>query len=199
MKLEIYYPHKKYFVTQDWGEPNPAYAKAFNIPEWTAHNGIDSITSMQDWQGKLVTEFPIYCPVENFRVLKVEWQPKGGGNCITLISKEPLEMFERTCHAYLTLAHAKKVLVKAGDEPALGELLMISDSTGFSTGNHLHMGLYRCEYDGSHITKWVNDGNNTKGSFDPALFFTKQHAVDRAKMSTLFKSGLRYYSYLMLG
>ena len=194
--LKIYYPHKPYSITQKWGNPNSMYKDAgFSF---TRHNGVDANTTRLDWQGKIVSEYPVFCPVENFTVHTVDFNPKGGGNEIWLVSNEPLIIGDRECHAYIPIAHAKKVLVKAGDKPALGELITIADNTGFSTGVHTHMGLYRTKYNGMRITNYY-DVNDANGSFDPALFFTGEYAVDKASLPTLVKSGLRYYNYLLTG
>lgn len=192
--LKIYYPFKPYNITQAWGVSNPSYATQFNDPEFKLHNGIDANIGKFNWDGSIVSEYPVYCPVEGFTVQKVDFSPQGGGNEIWLISDEPVEMFERTCYAYVVLCHAKKILVQAGYRPKLGELLMIADNTGFSTGIHTHMGLYRVGYDGARITNYY-DINGATGSFDPALFFTGEYAIDKADFSTLLTSNLRYYKY----
>jgi murein DD-endopeptidase MepM/ murein hydrolase activator NlpD len=90
------------------------------------------------------------------------------------------------------LCHAKKILVKVGDEPALGELLMIADNTGFSTGLHTHMGLYRLNDKHQKL-----DSNEATGSSDPAIYFTGEYAADVATTATLVKSGMRYFKYLL--
>lgn len=194
MPLKIYYPFKPYIITQHWGNPNPAYATQFNDPNFKLHNGVDANTGALNWDGSVSTEFPVYCPVEGFTVQRVDFAPQGGGNELWLISNEPVEMFERTCYAFIPLCHAKKVLVQAGDKPALGELLMIADNTGFSTGLHTHMGLYRVGYDGAHITNYF-DVNEATGSFSPELFFTQTYAIDKATLPTLLKNNARYYKY----
>lgn len=192
MPLKLYYPHKPYYISQNWGTINPQYSEHFNNPAFKRHNGIDSVTGKFNWDGSVNTEFPIYCPVENFKVESVTFEPKGGGNQLSLVSKEKVQMFDQQCYARLFLCHAKKILVNVGDEPKLGELLMIGDSTGFSTGLHLHMGLYRLNNQGGKL-----DVNEATGSFDPWLFFTKQFAVDQASLWTLMKGNLRYYQYLL--
>jgi murein DD-endopeptidase MepM/ murein hydrolase activator NlpD len=84
-------------------------------------------------------------------------------------------MFDQECYARIWFCHAKKVLVKKGYEPALGELLMIANNTGFSTGPHTHMGLYRLD-----DMKWKLDKNAATGSFDPSLLFTEKFAEDQS-------------------
>ncbi len=192
-KLQIYYPHKPYQISQHWGNPNPAYSQQFGDPNFKLHNGVDSITGYFNWDGSVDTEFPVYCPVADFKVLSVDYAPQGGGNEIWLISKGKYQMFDKECYALLVLCHAKKVLVQAGYEPKLGELLTISDTTGFSTGLHVHTGLYRVDYNGTWFTKL--DTNEATGSFSPELFFTQTYAIDQATASTTLANGFRYYRY----
>lgn len=186
--LEIHYPFKPFVVTQNWGNPNPAYKEAgfgFDL-----HNGIDANVGGAPNRHA----YPVYCPVEGFKVYDVRYVPNGGGHQIELISKEPVRMFEKECYAYLIMCHAEKVLVEKGYEPSLGDLLMVADNTGFSTGTHTHIGLYRVEYDGEKVTRYL-DTNDANGSFSPALFFTYKYAVDEADVSTLVRSGMRYWRY----
>lgn len=185
MKLEINFPFKPFFVTQKWGNPNSAYSTQFNDPSFKLHNGIDAIALNKK------TGWWVYCPVEGFHVAGVYYEANGGGNELWLESDEPLEMFDKTCYARIFLCHAEKVLVPVGYKPKLGELLMIADNTGFSTGPHTHMGLYRIDANGNKIDK-----NEATGSFDPSLFFTNQFAVDKATAQTLVISGMRYFRYL---
>lgn len=188
--LRIYFPFKPFKITQRWGNYNPSYSAQFNDPAFKRHNGVDANVGKFDWQGKIVSEYPVYCPVEGYRVASVEYFPNGGGHQIGLVSKEKHQMFDRLCYSSILLCHAKKILVKVGDEPAIGELLMIADNTGFSTGIHTHMGLYRLDDNLNKI-----DTNEATGSFDPAFFFAFQYAVDKATLPTLIRSGLRYYQY----
>ncbi len=72
---------------------------------------------------------------------------------------------------------------------------MIADNTGFSTGLHTHMGLYRVDYMNASIHKL--DQNDAEGSFDPSLFFTGEYAIDKATLPTLISNGLSYYKYVL--
>lgn len=195
--MKLYYPFKPYFITQHWGNPNPIYSGQFNDPTFKLHNGLDATTSVANPDGSYgkPTTWPVYCPVENFKVLSVDYAPQGGGNEIWLISKEKVQMGDKLCYALIALCHADKILVQAGYEPALGELIMEADNTGFSTGRHTHMGLYRVDYNGTWFTKL--DTNEATGSYNPELFFTGEFAVDKASVGTLVKSGLRHYQYLL--
>lgn len=188
--LKINYPFKPFIFTQKWGEPNPAYDHF----GFTRHNGVDAYTGGGPIQG---TTWPVWCPVDGFVVDKVQYRPEGGGNEIWMVSKEPLLMGDEVCYAYLVMCHAEKIFLKAGDEPVGGDLVMIADHTGFSTGPHTHIGLYRVHKNGA---SWIFfDQNDANGSHNPEPYFTGEFAVDVASYLSLFKGGLRYYTYLSTG
>lgn len=189
--LKIWYPFKPYFISQAWNNPNPAYqAAGFSFKN---HNGIDAV---QASPGAPLSAWPVYCPVEGFTVKSVDFAPQGGGNELWLISNTPVQMGDRgDLYAYMPLCHAKKVLVKAGDQPVLGQLLMIADNTGFSTGAHTHMGLYRVKINGPYV-EYV-DVNDANGSYNPAEFFTNEYAIDQSSLATDIKNNLLYYKYML--
>lgn len=185
--LKLYYPFKPFVIAQKWGNPNPMYKD--NGFTFDRHNGIDA----NKGSGRDSNRFPVYCPIENAVVQLVRNVPKGGGNEMWLMTKDRVQIGDKNCFAYMPFSHAEKVLLPSGYEPKLGELMMIADSTGFSTGPHTHMGLYRIEYDGRNIS--YLDDNDANGSSDPEPFFTGEYAVDKADFPTMLKSVFRYYSY----
>lgn len=188
--FKIYKPFKPFVITQHWGNANPKYAAHFNDPSFKLHNGVDANTGYQNWDGTVKTEYPVYMVAPGFRVSSIDYYPNGGGNQLELISKEKIKIFDQECYVLLIFCHAKKILVKEGDEPELGELLMIADNTGFSTGLHTHLGMYRLNDSHRKI-----DTNEAKGSFSPELFIGEEFAVDAATTATLVRSGLRYWKY----
>lgn len=186
--MKLYYPHRPYLVTQKWGVYNPAYEQL----GFKNHNGIDSFTGKVDWQGKVISEYAVVCPAEGMYVERVQYAPEGGGHEIFLRTKGEVEVGGVKCHLRIILCHAKKILVKAGYEPALGELIMVADNTGFSTGIHTHTGVYRLDKKGNKL-----DINDATGSYDPDLLYTGEFAQAKATTATILKSYGRYYSYLI--
>lgn len=187
--IQIYYPFKPFTISQHWGNPNPAYSAQFGDPNFKRHNGVDATTYGGTAYGQT---WWVSCPVEGFYVESITWEANGGGNQMSLVSKKKVRIWDKDCYARIYLCHAKKILVKEGYEPALGELIMMADNTGFSTGPHTHLGLYRLNDD---FTKM--DNNDSTGSFNPELYFTRTFAIDEATMPTLAKSTARYISYLV--
>lgn len=189
--LKISYPFKFLTISQKWNNPDPAAYQQFGFKN---HNGLDLISGYANQNGVYAPKtWPVYCPVENFTVHMKRYSPQGGGNEFWMLSNTKLQLGDKECYAYLGFAHAEKVFVEVGDQPALGEMLSIQDSTGFSTGSHLHLGLYRVDWDGKNMT--FLDQNDANGSYDPTLFWTGIYAVDQADLATLIKSNLRYYKY----
>lgn len=193
--LKIYWPFKPYVITQVWGNPNSAYSKQFNDSTFTLHNGIDANIGARNWDGSTVSEYPVYCPVKGFTVKTVDYAPQGGGNELWLISDNKLQIGDKLAYAWIPLCHAKKIFVKSGDKPSLGELIMIADNTGFSTGVHTHMGLYRVDINPNTNGIIELDQNNATNSYNPSAFFTSKYAIDQASLPTLIKSNWRYYQY----
>ena len=124
----------------------------------------------------------------------MSYEANGGGNQVSLVSIDPVYVGGMLCYARIWLCHGKKVLVKENYQPKLGELLMIGNNTGFSTGPHTHMGLYRIDGSGYKL-----DSNDATGSINPALFFEREYAIDKAGVSLLVANGLRLAKYYLTG
>lgn len=187
--MKFHYPTKPFFITQPWGYENPMYREnGFNFD---LHNGIDFKPRWPD------ITYPVYFPADGFIVHQIRNVPTGGGKEIWFISKEKHQIFDKECYLYMVFCHAEEILIPVGYEPAVGELFMIGDNTGFSTGPHTHWGLYRIDFDGRNIT-WL-DKNRANGSFSPTLFLSEEFAVDKATTRTLITSGFRYLKYLITG
>lgn len=194
-ELKIYKPFKPFLITQKWGNANPMYKE--NGFSFSLHNGIDANTGYLHTHQNKQPHYPVYCPVEDFVVHLVRDFPQGGGREMWLRSKYKVKMFEQECYAYFVMSHGDRILVPEGYEPKLGEMIMIADNTGFSTGPHTHIGLYRIDYDAhSGVITWL-DKNEANGSFNPMLFMQDEFAVDKADTATLVKSGFRYLNYLI--
>lgn len=182
--LKIWFPFKPYKITQKWGVYNADYLPL----GFSLHNGIDANlgTNQRTW--------PVYCPVEGFRITENAFYPTGGGNQLGMVSKQKYQVGDKFCYVSIILCHAEKVLVPVGYEPALGELLTIADNTGFSTGPHTHMGMYRLD---DNLNKL--DTNGAIGSYDPVLCFAGDFAINKASLATLIRGNWRYYQYLLTG
>jgi len=96
-------------------------------------------------------------------ITRADYDKNGFGNYIEILDET--RMFKTI------YAHGKKLLKSRTNNVKTGDDLMVCDSTGFSTGNHLHFGLKFLNGDGS-----VKDYNNGYfGSVDPAPYFVKDY------------------------
>lgn len=106
-------------LTQGWGE-NPDIYKRFGLK---GHNG-------QDYGLPSKTE--VLAPHDG-KVLERANDPTGYGNYLKIESAIEGSI----------LAHLDSFKVNLGDEVKEGQVVALSDNTGFSTGPHLHWGYYR--------------------------------------------------------
>ncbi len=123
-----------YPLSQEWGK-NPQIYKRFGLK---GHNGVD-------WA--LPTGTEIIAP-HSGKILEAAYDKNGYGRYIKIENDKWGSI----------LAHLKKIDVSVGDEIQEGGYLALSNNTGFSTGSHLHWGLY---------PKPRNKGNGYSGTVDP--------------------------------
>lgn len=105
-------------LTQGWGE-NPDVYQRFG---YKGHNGTD-------WG--LPTGTEVIAP-HGGKVIEVANDQAGYGNYIKIENDKEGSI----------LAHLKEFKVKLNDTVTEGQLVAISNNTGFSTGPHLHWGFY---------------------------------------------------------
>lgn len=171
MKLEIFKPTKPWIVNQNWGIPNPIYKKfGFSL-----HNGID----IRLGNGALV-----YAPFDCV-VVKIGYQPDGGGLYVGLISANTYEFEDgKNCHVLVDALHLKTAKVQAGNKLGVGDIVAIADNTGFSTGPHTHYQFRRVSWFDGQIQEI--DKNEANNSFDPLPYLSKLYAVDYKSSLSLF-------------
>ena len=117
-------PVKPLGVNQAFGVYNPAYQQF----GFTKHNGID----MWTWSGQ-----PAYAMCDGY-VLAVG-ENSGAGKFVIIRTTEPVEAEGFTGLVAFHYLHAKEIKVKKGQMVKAGDLVMLCDNTGFSTGEHLHV------------------------------------------------------------
>jgi len=132
-------------ITQYFGE-NPEIYSRWGYP---GHNGVDFG----------VVDGPVKCAADGSIEL-VGFEDGGYGNYVRV----------RHAGGYLTYyAHLKNAPVRAGQLVKAGEVIAVSDNTGFSTGPHLHFGL-----------KLPGTNPAYKGYLDPLPFFAADSDGDGA-------------------
>ena len=83
---------------------------------------------------------------------------------VVLVSNDEYEWLDGSkSHCKSIYWHNERNLVKAGDKVNTGDIIALSDSTGFSTGDHLHFMIKQCDEKGNTL----NWNNGRAGAIDP--------------------------------
>lgn len=163
-KLSVWMPVKPLIVSQAFGIFNPAY-KQFGF---TKHNGLDMVVS----DGQIA-----YAMVEGY-VIDTGFN-SGAGNYAKIETLKEVEAEGRTGTVCFMYMHAKEVLVRKGMVVQPGDPIMRCDSTGFSTGHHLHVSAFFIDAK----EKKMRVGNkDTDYCFDWTLYWNKFYAQDAQKV-----------------
>lgn len=145
-KLEIYYPCKPYSVNQAFGQNlNPVYKQQGLL----GHSGEDLMA---------YTGQPIYAAYGGTCYPEID---DHGGNGVLIRTPEYQFIYWHLLDDD-AVVHTGQV-VKAGD------LIGYADSTGVSTGPHLHFGI---------VPLPANVTNGYKGAIDPQPYFNGKYAQD---------------------
>lgn len=149
---------KPWFVGQRFGENAVPFYKQLGM---MGHNGLDAGA----YRGQQV-----FCGAEG-KVFRIETEPERGLG-VEIISKVGNTFYR---HAYWHFIGINENL-KKGTDVEVGTLLGWADSTGMSTGDHLHLGVKECREDGTVI----NYHNGYKGAIDPEPMMFPVFALDVA-------------------
>lgn len=159
--LKLYYPAKPFWITQAWGISNPSYEQF----GFSKHNGVDF---------RIGDDRLVHCPVP--ATVTETGYDSAKGNYVRLITNDEWLVNGVECKVGLVFMHGEKILVKDGDVLGIGDPLMIPDNTGFSTGPHTHMSVYRLG--GLYWNERLDTDPVTNNTFDPHPFWTGYSAQD---------------------
>lgn len=177
MKLQLYYPVKPSYITQKFGETaNLAYyhANGINIP---GHNGIDFLTK----HGQ-----PIFAAHDGAAYYEVD---ANQGHGVVLLTNDRFDydtgqayfksIYWHLCDSSKEPQFKSPVEGTTGLKVKAGDLIGYADTTGLSTGDHLHFGLKPVANNEPAFT-WLNleQDNGYMGAIDPAPYFNGQYAAD---------------------
>jgi murein DD-endopeptidase MepM/ murein hydrolase activator NlpD len=161
--LALYYECQPFVVTQGWGVKDKVYERF----GFTHHNGIDV---KHGYNSRIRAPF-------DYEVLGTIWQPEGGGNVLSIVSKKAYRYKEESAHVRIDYLHLAKYLKVQGDGRA-GELICVAGNTGFSTAPHTHI---QHRWVRKVKGKWTPiEKNNANDSFDPTQFYNGDYAVNLA-------------------
>lgn len=180
MKFTISYPVRPYTTNQLFGKTDYlAYYKTHGI-DFKGHNGIDfGVTHGQ----------PIYAAHDGMAYYEVD---SSQGHGVVIISNEQFEYDGGLAHYKTIYWHMcdpvkeprfKSPIFGRSFDSAIpvmqGDLIGYADSTGLSTGDHLHFGCKPVMKNEAHWT-WYNleQTNGYMGAIDPMPFFDGAYAED---------------------
>jgi len=153
-------------VSQGFGENMlPIYAEM----GLTGHNGIDVSTDFRT---------PVYASHDG-KVLDV-CKERERGLGVTLITDKPYEYGPASYFFKTVYWHFDELKVEPGQKIEVGNLLGYADSTGISTGNHLHMEIKPIRKENGIYVN-VLQTNGYFGAVNPLDYMVEQDAEDRRK------------------
>ena len=162
MRLQLYFPlQKPYFITQFFG---PSQLPIYKQLGMLGHNGLDCASP----RGK-----PVLASHDGQVVYAGQDGNEGYGvviRTLTTFEYNGQEMFFKTLYWHL-LAN---IPVRVGQRVRIGDIVGYADSTGLSTGDHLHFGL-KPQYQGANEWTWFNaeQNNGYFGGIDPEPYLIK--------------------------
>lgn len=159
--LKIYRAVKTNLVSQGFGTANtkPNLLPFYQSIDLAGHNGVDWVAMSGE---------PVYWDT-NGKGLVIETSIDANGGLGVVVSSEDEGKYYK--HRFW---HLKEFKCQTGQVVKGGDLLGLADSTGYSTGNHLHRDLKEC--DANYNT--LNHENGYLGAIDMNPFFMNIFIVD---------------------
>jgi murein DD-endopeptidase MepM/ murein hydrolase activator NlpD len=177
MKFKIYNPVEPFVVLQPFGV-NGEYYRSHGI-NILGHNGLD----LQAYHGQ-----PVYAAHDGLALYQVD---SGQGHGVVVITKDSYEYEDRLtpfktiywhlCSASMDGGKFQSPIANKGAlEVKKGDLLGYADSTGFSTGDHLHFAVKPLAKVGENLYTWgpLNADNGYNGCVDPMPYFANANLPD---------------------
>ncbi len=178
-KFELYYPVKPFFITQKFGETsfNDYYKK--NGITFNGHNGHDLVAHHGD---------PIYASHDGLAYYEVD---SAQGHGVVVITKDKYEykgsmVYFKTIYWHM-IDGSKELNFKSpfydvrdvanAKEVKAGDIIGYADSTGLSTGDHLHFALKPVNKIGSAYINFEQD-NGYFGAIDQTPYYNGKYAKE---------------------
>lgn len=164
MKLELSYPVKPLIINQKFGGNGDYYrSNGINI---VGHNGIDFWAQ----HGQ-----PVYATHDGISYVGHDDKE---GNGVVLVTTQKYDYGESQAYFKTIYWHLlPNIPVTNGQSIKMGDLIGYADSTGFSTGDHLHFGL-KPMANNEPAGSWINieQNNGYLGAIDPLPYFNGRSA-----------------------
>jgi len=147
------------------------YGSLYRLLGMKGHNGYDLATWFQE---------PVYHCAE-FDGWSRSEVDSAGGIGIDIVSNEPL-LYCDECkeNHYVKMRYWHNDKIKIADKTPIkvGDLIALSNSTGASSGNHIHLGLKWCDKNGNGI----HGNNGYYGAIDPTPYYENVCIIDVLKV-----------------
>lgn len=201
IKLQLYYPVKPFHLNQPFGGNIPCVKQDYSIPvdKRQIISGADNFTCPVGYE-KLYPllgmpaghtgadlaagEQNIYSSQEGI-VTEIQSEPARGEG-IGITTENEYDLGEYGNHQVkIRYWHLKKIYVVMGQKVKAGDLIGISDNTGYSSGNHVHMEAKPQSKDINGYYYNTFKDNQFFGAIDPVPYFNGLYAEDIALGTTL--------------
>lgn len=186
MKLELFFPVKPYVINQAFGV-NPDFYKQFGIK---GHNGVDLLALHGESVYAAHDGTVVYAGMDN---------EEGVG--VVIRTLEECEYAGGKAYFKSIYWHLiNNIPVKVGQIVKAGDLIGYADSTGISTGDHLHFAL-KPQDKGENDWTWTNtlQNNGFNGAIDPTPYFNGYYAVDSQKVFSILRSIIGLLTTIIVG
>lgn len=204
MKLQLFYPVKPYVKTQSFGQNNACsqistlpitkrkivgkrdgvcpvgYEELYPLLGMKGHTGMDMFGG-NDW--------PCYASTDGL-VEEVQTEPERGLG-VGIVTHEKYEFEGGEYQAKTRYWHLKGINVSKGQSVKVGHLIGWCDSTGLSSGDHLHYELKPVRKAQNGLYENVLQSNGYFGSIDPELYFNGKYAQDSGRFMFNLERGMR--------
>jgi len=166
----IYRPLKTECKTQGYGKDGtiPSLLPAYNKIGLAYHNGIDWACYYQE---------PIYWNFDKRGTVTYTQNDLTSGVGVEIL----VEYSEGVFKVQMWHFAENGLVVKKGDVLESGQLIGYGNSTGMSTGNHLHFGLKPQMKDANGNYYTPNKDNGMLGCIDPMPYYDNTFIVDLMK------------------
>jgi murein DD-endopeptidase MepM/ murein hydrolase activator NlpD len=201
----LYYPVKPFHVNQHFGDNVPC-VRDFGLPTQSIVSGENNLVCPTGYD-KLYAHFGmtgghngtdlqageqnVYAAQSGTVVEKQTVPARGLG--LGILTDEPVDLDGHGTH-FLKIRywHLKTMFVEVGDHVEAGQLIGISDNTGYSSGNHLHFEGQPMDKDAGGHPYLSEPSNGIGAAIDLEPYFNGQHGQD------LYVNSLRQRAIVLL-
>lgn len=197
MRLELFYPVKPFHINQNFGDNIPC-VRNFGLPNQSIIDGTSNTTCPVGYD-KLYTHFGmaghngtdlqageqnVYAACAGTVIEQQLVPARGLGLGILTDTPVDLDSFPSPHFMKIRYWHLKSFNVKVGNHVNVGDVIGISDNTGYSSGDHLHFEGNPMDKDaGGHPNYLLGNGTDYGVKFiasaiDIAPYFNGKYAQD---------------------